>query len=72
MFNSSDFKLVVPEADFPKDIKKTKKVNDYGGKEIFSRLFLEKVNAGGITKDGLGASTISRFEKAFEFIKNNL
>lgn len=72
MFNSSDFKLVIPEDEFPKDIKKLKNLDDYGGKEIVSRLFLEKVNSGKIIKSDLGKSTITRFEEVFEFINKNL
>lgn len=71
LFTASDLKLVRPDADFPQAIKKSDKVKEYGGKEIFSRSFLEKANNGEITKTDMSPTTIKRFEKIFQFIKEN-
>lgn len=68
-FTAGDLQLVESEAKFPEGIKKSQKVQEYGGKELFSRKFLEKVNEGAITKENISKTAQKNFEKAFHFIE---
>ncbi len=68
-FSNTDLQIVEPEAKFPEGIKKSQKVHEYGGKELFSRRFLEMVDNGDITKEKLTKTAIKNFEKAFRFIE---
>ncbi|MDD4287437.1 MAG: AAA family ATPase [Candidatus Peribacteraceae bacterium] len=68
-FTGGDLQLVESEAKFPEGTKKSQKVQEYGGKELFSRKFLEKVNEGAITKENISKTAQKNFEKAFHFIE---
>ena len=70
MFSLEDFKKVKNEVTNPTKIKLNELVTSYGGKELFARLFLEKVNTNKINKDTLSKETQANFQNVFSFIKD--
>lgn len=69
MFTVGDMKLVEAQAQFSADKKNSEVVSQYGGKELYARLFYEKVRKGEITKDKVSQTCIKNFEKVFSFIE---
>ncbi|WP_215233479.1 hypothetical protein [Dyadobacter linearis] len=72
VFGARDLKLVNPLAEFPAGRKNSSVVSEYGGKELYSRLFYEKVRNGEITQERLLKKTVDRFSKVFNFIEEAL
>lgn len=68
-FTVSDLQLVESEAKFSSSKKKSDVVQEHGGKELFARKFLEKVDKQEIKKSSLGKSTVNKFENLFAFIE---
>jgi len=69
MFTAGDMKLVDAQAQFSADKKNSDVVYQYGGKELYARLFYEKVRKGEITRDKVSQTCIKNFEKVFNFIE---
>lgn len=69
MFNANDLKLVNPASTFSDERKNSDAVSENGGKELYSRLFFEKVKSKEITKDKLSRAAIENFERVFDFIE---
>lgn len=72
MFTVGDMKLVDAQAEFSADKKNSEVVSQYGGKELYARLFYEKVRNGEITRDKVSQTCIKNFEKVFSFIETAL
>jgi len=72
VFSTGDLKLVLKEFDSSSDKKNSEIVNLYGGKELFARLFFEKVTKKDITKEKLSITTVRKFEEIFTFIEKAL
>lgn len=70
MFTIKDLKLVNSASTFSSERKNSEAVAENGGKELFARLFYEKVVSGEITLSKVSSSTIKGFEKVFEFIES--
>ncbi len=69
MFAIKDMKLVNADADFSQTKKNSAVVAEYGGKELYSRFFYEKVKSGLIVKEQLSQKSIKEFTKLFDFIE---
>lgn len=69
VFLSGDMKLVNEDAAFSKDRKNNEVVEECGGKELFARIFYEKVIKGDITADKLSKTALRKFEEIFSFIE---
>lgn len=72
IFTLGDLRLVEPKVENDGDIKHSQLVKEYGGKELFARMFNEKVNKGDITLDKLSKTAKDKFEAIFNFIKDGL
>ena len=70
IFSLGDLKLVVPDLTKGNKEKNSQFVNKYGGKELFARIFNEKVNKGEISLDKLSKTAKCKFENIFNFIKD--
>jgi predicted ATP-dependent endonuclease of OLD family len=68
MFAISDMKLVNSKAEFSSQNLNSVMVNNYGGKELYARLFLEKVKTGEITAEKLSKKATTGFSEVFKFI----
>ncbi|MET7258168.1 ATP-dependent nuclease [Dyadobacter fermentans] len=68
MFAVSDMKLVNSKAEFSSQNLNSVTVNNYGGKELYARLFLERVSTGEITAEKLSKKAITGFSEVFRFI----
>jgi predicted ATP-dependent endonuclease of OLD family len=68
LFTADDMKLVNSEADFG-TLKNSEVVRNYGGKELYARLFYEKVNSGEITSIKVSKASLKNFGKIFHFIE---
>ncbi|MES2764569.1 MAG: AAA family ATPase [Bacteroidota bacterium] len=71
-FTSEDMRLVNPEAKFSSEKKNSDLVSEYGGKELYSRLFYEKVLNEEITKKQISQAAMRNFEDIFNFIEISL
>lgn len=71
IFSIGDMKLVNVDIEFSTERKNSEVVNEYGGKELFARIFYEKVLTGEITKDKLSKTAIKKFEDIFSFIESS-
>lgn len=72
MFKPQDLNLVDSSANFSDSEKNSDHVKTVGGKELYSRLFFEKVTNGDIKREQLSTETISNFQLVFDFIQTNL
>ncbi len=70
IFALEDLQLVESDLKNEKDIKHSQLVKEYGGKELFARMFSEKVNEGKITLDKLSKKATGKFETIFKSIKD--
>lgn len=70
IFTVGDMKLVNSDAAFSTERKNSDVVSQYGGKELYARLFHEKVMQGHITKGNISKTAIKKFEEIFSFIEN--
>ena len=71
MFTIKDMKLVNPNSSFSSDMKNSEAVEKNGGKELYARLFYEKVRSEEISLSKLSITTKSNFEKLFDFIETS-
>ena len=70
VFTKDDFrKHVKPEGVQHQNKNNVKLAKEYGKKELWARLFLEKVNNNEITKDDFDDETLSNFEEIINWIK---
>lgn len=69
VFVAGDMKLVNPEFTLLAEHKNSEAVNEFGGKELYARLFYEKVLDGRITKEKLSKTAVKKFEEFFAFIE---
>ena len=69
MFTIKDMKLVNADSTFSSDRKNSEAVSENGGKELYARLFYEKVVCGEITLDKISPTATKNFEKVFQFIE---
>lgn len=69
MFTEVDMQLVDAKAQFSVDKKNSEVVMKYGGKELYARIFFEKVRNGEITKNKLSRTCLKNFEQVFDFIE---
>ncbi len=70
IFSLKDLRLVESKVVNDGNSKHSQLVEEYGGKELFARMFSEKVNAGTITIDKLSRRAKDKFETIFKFIKD--
>ncbi|SIT91577.1 ATP-dependent nuclease [Pontibacter indicus] len=68
-FHYEDFRQVLPELKNPDTTSLSIIAEENGGKELFGRLFLSKVEANEITKETLHPSTVSKFEEVLSNVK---
>lgn len=68
-FTSNDLKLANEEAEFPSDKSNSAAMAELGGKELYSRIFYEKVSNGTIRLEMLDKDTIKRFKEVFKFFE---
>jgi hypothetical protein len=70
MLLPSDVKLVEPSASPKPEDNKAKFIQDNcGGKELFARRFLDKVNGGSITADKLTKHALDEYTKLFDALE---
>lgn len=73
MFTLKDLRLINGDFQIPGNQSRSEIIKkEFGGKELFSRFFLEKVNCEEITIDKISPTTIAKFEKVFKFIDSKL
>jgi len=70
VFTLGDLRLVDSSIQNTDCIKHSQLVGEYGGKELFARMFNEKVNKGDITLDKLSKTAKDKYEIIFKFIKD--
>jgi len=70
MFSIGDLKLVNADSKFSSERKNSEVVSENGGKELYARLFYEKVISEEIKLSQLSTQTIKNFEKVFNFIES--
>ena len=68
-FTLSDLRLIEPKMQSEQDVKNSELVKKYGGKELFGRLFAEKVDSSEITKEKVSKKAIGNFEDIFKFVQ---
>lgn len=71
-FDYKDLNQISSNGLFKKTTANSKIVKELGNKELISRLFLEKVRSGDITRKSLQPTTISRFQELFKSIDERL
>ncbi len=71
VFTVGDMKLVNPVFSNISDLKNSQIVAEFGGKELYSRLFYEKTLSGQITNENLSKTAIKKFDELFAFIEEN-
>ncbi|MBK9479637.1 MAG: AAA family ATPase [Bacteroidetes bacterium] len=69
VFVVGDMKLVNQEFTLLAEHKNSETVSEFGGKELYARLFYEKVLDGQITKEKLSKTAVKKFEEFFAFIE---
>lgn len=67
-FLGSDLELAREDVSFPDSKKNSETVKNYGGKELYARLFLERVSEGHIKASDISSETTQHFTEAFNFI----
>lgn len=67
LFNQEDLKLVNPL--YVMNGNNSSSVKSFGGKELFGRLFLDKVISGEIKKNSISEVGLANFTEIFSFIK---
>jgi predicted ATP-dependent endonuclease of OLD family len=72
VLSESDFKLVRNDVSFPATSKNSETINQYGGKELYSRLFAEMVVEKKILAKNVSKNALDRFREIFDFIQKNL
>lgn len=72
MFTKPDLQLVNPRAEFPNTKKNSDIIQEHGGKELYARLFYEKVEAGEIALKHINEETVTKFKLVFDFIEFTL
>jgi predicted ATP-dependent endonuclease of OLD family len=68
VFTLGDLRLVDAKVQNDKGVRHSQLVKEYGGKELFARLFNEKVNNGEITLDKISKTAKDHFKIIFDFI----
>ena len=69
IFTLSDLRLIKHNLQSENDIENSELVKRNEGKELFARLFAEKVNNREITKEKVSKKAVGNFEAIFKFIK---
>ena len=72
VFSKTDFRLHVKPEDIPHNNKNNVKLaKDCGHKELWARLFLEKVNTGAIQQNSFEEETIGNFREILSWIQGD-